>query len=67
MYSRGRTLAEPAFRQERLWGVEVARIAMDAVSVKEELCLLGDHPTRGSRQIRQNLLDGDKSLYLQVS
>ena len=67
MYSRGRTLAEPTFRQERFWGVEVARIAMDAVGVKEELCLLGDYPTRGSRQIRQNLLDGDKCLYLQVS
>ena len=47
VFSRGRALAEPSLWQERVRVVEVTRIAMDAVCVKEELRLLRDHPTHG--------------------
>ena len=50
------TLAEPSLWKKHFGGVKVARIAVDAVGMKEDLRLLRDHPTHRPQWISQNLL-----------
>ncbi len=47
VFSRGRALAEPSFRQERVGRVEVTGVPMNAVGVKSELCLFRNDPEHG--------------------
>jgi hypothetical protein len=47
VFSRGRALAEPSFRQERVGRVEVTRVPMNAVGVKSKLCLFRNDPEHG--------------------
>ena len=45
MFPCGRALAEPSFRKESIWCVEVTLVPMDAVRMKEELSPLRDNST----------------------
>jgi len=51
VFSRGCALAEPSFRQECFWRIEVTRVPMDAVDMKGELRLLRDYPAHCKQRL----------------
>lgn len=58
VFSHWRALFQPSLREERLGGMEVTGVPVNAVGVKAELRLLRDHPAHGRQQVCQNLFGG---------